>query len=635
MIAEVGNFSLMLALAMGTLLMMLSCFARDRDYLLLSKSLSIGYALFIIGSYAILTFCFCINDFSVYYVTLHSSTLMPFHYRVAAVWGGHEGSMLLWLAMLSAWTIVLALFPKSMPLRLRANSLTMLTLVIMGLLSFVVFVSNPFQRLMPHVPFEGLELNPLLQDQGLTIHPPILYMGYVGFAVPFAVVMAVLHRGNYRCQWAKWLRPWVLITWGFLTLGIILGSWWAYRELGWGGWWFWDPVENSSLFPWLAATALIHSLLLSDKRKIFSLWSILLAIIAFLMTLVGTFLTRSGLITSVHAFANDPTRGIYILIFILLLTVFALSLFILKSRSQSSMDALSLLSREYTLLLNNMVLCVILGCILLGTFFPLIAEMIYQYKISVGPPYYNTVLTPIALPLFFIMGIAPFVNWKKMTGYELLRKMTSPMLTSVLIVVFIVYRTQVQTVWFILGLFVGVWVFAVTLHQGFKEYDVLKKSLSRLGMIVAHLGVAVMILGISLTSYLSEENDFVLSKGDSAKLGNYEFKYTDVLQKPEKNYLAFIVRFQVYQHGKMMGIIDGEKRYYTISKTLMTDAGIDSNLFRDLYISLGEELDNDQWAVKIQYKPFVRWIWLGGIIIFIGAMLAVFDRQYRKKNANR
>jgi cytochrome c-type biogenesis protein CcmF len=558
-------------------------------------------------------------------------------YRFAAIWGSHEGSMLLWSLILSFWTVAVALFSRSIPLTYIARVLAVMGMVNVGFLLFIILASNPFLRLFP-APLDGQDLNPLLQDPGLVMHPPMLYMGYVGFSVVFSFAIAALIGKRLDAAWARWSRPWTVVAWLFLSIGITLGSWWSYYELGWGGWWFWDPVENASFMPWLVGTALIHSLAVTEKRDAFKRWTVLLAIFAFSLSLLGTFLVRSGVLTSVHAFATDPTRGIFILILLGVAVGGSLLLYAIRAPQILDIGRFRLISREGFLLANNVVLVVAAGSVLLGTLYPLILEGMGLGKISVGPPYFNTVFIPLMLILAFLLGIGPMARWKQQNITEIIKRRGLIFIISLAIGVLAPYTVnQGEAFSAIAGITVAVWIILTTLlgiwnrsrNRGGAATGVLSLSRSFVGMSLAHLGFATSIVGITITSIYGLERDVGITIGEAAELGAYEFRLDSIHETNGPNYQATEGTVSILKNGELITTLQPQKRIYRVQTSPMTEAGIEAGLFRDLFVALGESLGENKWSLRIQYKPFVRWIWLGGLFMAFGGAIAASDRRYR------
>lgn len=641
MIPEIGHFALILALAIAVLQVtfpLLGAFKNKEDtYFLLAKPLALSQFIFILVSFLCLTYAFVTNDFSVAYVANHSNSTLPIYYQIAAVWGAHEGSLLLWVLILSGWTIAVAYYAKEIPLRLLGLILSVLGIISIGFILFILFTSNPFERILPFPPLNGADLNPLLQDFGLTIHPPMLYMGYVGFSVAFAFAIAGLIQGNIDQNWARWARPWTLVAWAFLTLGIALGSWWAYYELGWGGWWFWDPVENASLMPWLVGTALIHSLAVSQARNLFKSWTVLLAIFAFSLSLLGTFLVRSGVLTSVHAFANDPERGLFILGFLVFIVGGALLLYAWRAPRIKGNAYFAGLSRESLLLLNNVILVVACATVLLGTVYPLILDAFNLGKISVGPPYFNKLFIPMALLLGFLMALAPISSWKKSASAEgLIHRLNYLFIFSLLAAIGLPYLiTGGLNLKAIAGLFIGLWIVLATADDFLRKINYRISNLSYLGrhyysMCIAHTGLAITLIGVALTSQYSVEKDVRMSVGDSVNIGGYEFFFKDLNEVFGSNYAGARGTF-IVSKDHYLKVLHPEKRVFSVSKMPMSEVALDPGIFRDLYVALAEPLDNTTWAVRIYYKPFVRWLWLGALLMMLGGLFAA--KRPRRQHA--
>jgi cytochrome c-type biogenesis protein CcmF len=555
---------------------------------------------------------------------------MPVIYRLGAVWGGHEGSLLLWVFLLSTWTFLVALLSKALDEFMVARVIGVLGLVTTGLLLFVIATSNPFERLLPAAQ-DGRSLNPLLQDPGLVFHPPMLYMGYVGFSVAFAFAIASLLSGRLDAAWARWSRPWTTAAWVFLTLGIALGSWWAYYELGWGGWWFWDPVENASFIPWLVGTALLHSLAVTEKRGGFKSWTVLLAITAFSLSLLGTFLVRSGVLTSVHAFATDPTRGVFILIFLVLVVGSSLTLYAWRAPKSTLGGKFSLTSRETFILLGNVFLVVSAASVLLGTLYPLLIDALHLGKISVGPPYFNSVFVPIMIPLLVLMGIGPWTSWKNSNLLDVIKRLWIAALVAVIAAALIPFAMGEFTWLSSLGFLLAFWVITSGVLQIIRQAKAGKPTRSFIGMQVAHLGIAVFTIGVTMVGAYQEEKDVRMLAGESVSVGGYDIQLQGVRPVPGPNYKAMQGTFLLTRNGKLEATMYPEKRNYFSSTMPMTEAAIDASLTRDIYVSLGEELDDKAWAVRVYYKPFVDWIWGGCVLMALGGLLAMSDKRYRMK----
>ncbi len=549
--------------------------------------------------------------------------------------GGHEGSLLLWIFLLSIWTLVVALTSGHLPLPFLTRVLMVLGLISFGFLLFILATSNPFLRLLPQYPIDGRDLNPLLQDFGLIIHPPLLYMGYVGFAVPFAFAMSALWGGDRDIAFAKWMRPWTLLAFSFLTIGIALGSWWAYYELGWGGWWFWDPVENASFMPWIAGIALIHSLMVSDKRQIFQEWSLLLAILVFGLSLLGTFLVRSGVLTSVHTFANDPQRGIFLLVFLLFVVGSALMLYSLRGKKFSGTIKIELVSRETAILISTIFLLTACAAILLGTLFPLMVDAINHQKISVGFPYFNAVFIPLMIPVLLLIPFGPVSKWGHNILKALLKKFKWPFIASILLAIFLPWVTTKQiSLGVIMGLGLGIWVILGTLKSLFdkiqKNSSILKLSKGAWGMIVAHMGMGVVVIGITIVSYYQIEREVAIKLHQTLEIANYKIVFQDLKTIEGANYIGYRGDFVVLKHGRKIADLQPEKRLFVVQGLRMTETAIDPGLLRDIYISLGEPLKDGSWSLRIYYKPFVRWIWLGALMMALGGFLSAWGRWVQK-----
>ncbi len=646
MIPELGHFALILAVPVAFLVGLLALLGAHRNrqqWIALAKPGAQALALLITVSYLCLTQAFISNDFSVIYVAQHSNSLLPLQYRIAGVWGGHEGSLLLWMLMLSWWALLVSWFSRNLPAPMVARVLGTLCLVAFGFLLFILLTSNPFERILPGVA-EGKDLNPLLQDPGLVIHPPLLYMGYVGFSVAYAFAVAALLSGQMDAAWARWTRPWTVVAWIFLTLGIAMGSWWAYYELGWGGWWFWDPVENASFMPWLVGTALIHSLAVTEKRGSFKNWTVLLAISAFSLSLLGTFLVRSGVLTSVHAFATDPTRGVFILAFLVAVIGASLALFVWRAPAVGLGGRFGLFSRESLLLTNNVLLAVACGTVLLGTLYPLLIDALALGKISVGPPYFNAVFVPIMVPLLFLMGVGPFARWKQATLKDIVHLLKWALGVAGVVAVSLPFLYGSWSPMVGVGLWLAAWIaLAALTHfvqrvQSTRGSDsfmtaALKQPRHFWGMHVAHLGVAIFVVGVTMVSGYEEEKDVKMAAGDTVTVAGYTFRFMGVKQVQGPNYMAMQGEVELSSGGRVLRTLHPEKRNYASSMMPMTEAAIDTGFLRDVYVSLGEAIDRDkpegEWAVRVYYKPFVDWIWGGCILMSLGGLIAILDRRYR------
>ncbi len=633
MIPEFGHYALILALCVAIIqgiLPLVGAHQGRREWILLARPAAQTVFLLLAIAFVILAWSFYSNDFSVLYVAEHSNSQMPVIYRLGAVWGGHEGSLLLWIFLLSTWTFLVSQLSKSLDEFMVARVIGVLGLVTTGLLLFVLTTSNPFERLLPAAQ-DGRSLNPLLQDPGLVFHPPMLYMGYVGFSVAFAFAIASLLSGRLDAAWARWSRPWTTAAWVFLTLGIALGSWWAYYELGWGGWWFWDPVENASFIPWLVGTALLHSLAVTEKRGGFKSWTVLLAITAFSLSLLGTFLVRSGVLTSVHAFATDPRRGIFILIFLVLVVGSSLTLYAWRAPKSTLGGKFSLTSRETFILLGNVFLVVSAASVLLGTLYPLLIDALHLGKISVGPPYFNSVFVPIMIPLLVLMGIGPWTSWKNSNLLDVIKRLWIAVLVAVIAAALIPFVMGEFTWLSSLGFLLAFWVIASGVLQIIRQAKAGKPTRSFIGMQVAHLGIAVFVIGVTMVGAYQEEKDVRMLAGESVSVGGYDIQLKGVSAVPGPNYKAMQGTFLLSRNGKLEATMYPEKRSYFSSTMPMTEAAIDAGLTRDIYVSLGEELEDKAWAVRVYYKPFVDWIWGGCLLMALGGVLAISDKRYRMK----
>ena len=632
MTPELGQFALILALCvslvLGTLPIAGAHYGR-REWMLLARPAAQALFLLMALSFAALAWGFYSNDFSVQYVANHSNAQLPTLFRIGAVWGGHEGSLLLWVFMLSGWTVAVAQFSRTLDDTMVARVLGVLGLITVGLLLFILFTSNPFDRLLPAAE-NGSDLNPLLQDPGLIFHPPMLYMGYVGFAVAFAFAIAALLSGRLDAAWARWSRPWTIAAWGFLTLGIALGSWWAYYELGWGGWWFWDPVENASFLPWLLGTALLHSLAVTEKRGSFKSWTVLLAIGAFSLSLLGTFLVRSGVLTSVHAFATDPRRGVFILVLLVVVVGSSLALFAWRAPKVALGGSFALMSRESLMLAGNVLLVVACASVLLGTLYPLLIDALNMGKISVGPPYFNAVFVPIMTPVLFLMAAVPLARWKQTDIKDIALRMWIPGVLALVAGGLIPSLMGTWTAMTGLGSALAVWIAVSGVIQIAQRLKSGIPPASFWGMHLGHMGIAVFVFGVTMVGGFQEEQDVRMEPGDTVMVGGYQFKMIGVRDVPGPNYSASQGSFEVSQNGAVH-MLYPEKRKYFSSTMPMTEAAIDSGFTRDVYVSLGEPLEGKAWAVRVYFKPFVDWIWGGCVFMALGGLLAMLDRRYRLK----
>ncbi|GMQ97080.1 MAG: heme lyase CcmF/NrfE family subunit [Gammaproteobacteria bacterium] len=641
MIPELGHFALILALFVAIIQAIMPIAGAARGHLAwigMARPLARAQFGLLLLSFAALTWAFIQSDFSVAYVANNSNSALPWYYRVSAVWGAHEGSLVFWMLMMSGWGFAVTLFSRSLPEQFLARVIGVMGFISAGFLLFILLTSNPFDRLVPAA-LEGRDLNPLLQDVGLILHPPLLYMGYVGFSVAFSFAVAALLGGHLDAAWARWSRPWTTVAWLFLTLGNVLGSWWAYYELGWGGWWFWDPVENSSFMPWLVGTALIHSLAVTEKRAAFKSWTVLLAILTFSLSLLGTFLVRSGVLVSVHAFANDPARGVFILTFLGVVVGASLLIYAWRAPNIKGGGRFDLLSRETLLLLNNIILVVATATVLLGTLTPLLLDALKLGKISVGPPYYNFMFPLVMIPLVVLMGIGPLTRWGSASVGELAQRLRYTIIIAVIGGVAITWLLFGKaSVMVIIGSVLALWVILTSLQslwRRLRQRDGAIAALSAVpaafyGMTLAHIGVGVLIIGVTYTSAFSSEKDLRMVPGQSHELGGYSFRFASIEKITGPNYTAQRAQVEVTNSsGEQVAILTPEKRIYRVQTSPMTEAAIDGGLFRDLYVALSEPLGGDAWAVRLYHKPFLRWIWLGALMMAFGGLLAASDRRYR------
>ncbi len=642
MVPELGQFALALALTLALVQGILPIAGAARGnaaWISVARPAAQGQFVFVAIAFGCLTYAFVNNDFSVGYVATNSNSALPLQYRIAGVWGGHEGSLLLWTLILGVWSVAVTVFSRRLPEEMVARVLGVMGLVSVGFLAFMLFTSNPFDRLFP-VPADGRDLNPLLQDPGMVLHPPMLYMGYVGFSVAFAFAIAALLSGRLDAAWARWSRPWTTVAWIFLTLGIALGSGWAYYELGWGGWWFWDPVENASFMPWLVGTALIHSLAVTEKRGSFRSWTVLLAIFAFSFSLLGTFLVRSGVLTSVHAFATDPRRGIFILAFLTIVVGGSLTLYAWRTARIGLGGGFDLVSRESLLLTNNVLLAVAAGSVMLGTLYPLVLDALGLGKISVGPPYFESVFVPLMAPALFLMGVGPLARWKKASLPDLAVRLRWAFAVSLVTALLLPFALGHWSPMVSFGLLLALWIVAsslVSLQERVKNAASGAGAWARLrstprgyyGMLLAHIGVAVFVVGVTLVKGYETEKDVRMEQGDTTEVGGYVFRLAGVAEVPGPNYVAARATVEVSRNGKSVTTLHPEKRLYKVQQMPMTEAAIDTGFTRDLYVSLGDELNATTWLVRIYHKPFVDWIWGGCLIMALGGLLAATDRRYR------
>ncbi|HJW27314.1 MAG TPA: heme lyase CcmF/NrfE family subunit [Rhodocyclaceae bacterium] len=640
MIPEVGHFALIIAFALALvqgILPLAGVVRGDRQLMALARPTAQAQFACLAVAFGCLAAAFLGNDFSVRYVAEHSNTLLPAFYKVAALWGGHEGSMLLWVFILGLWAVAVSLFSRRLPAENLTTVLAVMGLISIGFLAFLLFASNPFERMLP-APADGADLNPLLQDPGMAFHPPMLYMGYVGFSVAFAFSISALISGRLDAAWARWSRPWTTVAWTFLTLGIALGSWWAYYELGWGGWWFWDPVENASFMPWLVGTALMHSLAVTEKRGSFKNWTVMLAILAFSLSLLGTFLVRSGVLTSVHAFATDPRRGIFVLSFLAVVVGASLTLYAWRAPKVGLGGSFDIVSKESLLLVNNVLLSVAAGAVLIGTLYPLFLDALDLGKISVGVPYFEAVFTPLMVPLVALVGIGPFASWKAVRQGDFPASLKWIAVALAAVAVALPFAFGQWSALTAFGLLLGLWCIAGSVAQLWSRVRGGSAGLgarlaavprAQWGMLLAHAGVGVFILGVAMVKSFESSADVRMAAGDSTTVGGYTFTFKGIEEYNGPNYVAARARIEVSRDGSVLKTMAPEKRIYAVQRMPMTEAAIDTGLFRDLYVSLGEAIDADTWIVRVQHKPLVDWIWWGCLLMAFGGLLAVSDRRYR------
>jgi cytochrome c-type biogenesis protein CcmF len=649
MIPEIGHFLLWIALGVSLLLAtvpLLGATYQRPDWMAYARPSVFVLFVLVSGAFLCLVAAFVLHDFSVLYVASNSNSALPIQYRIAGVWGGHEGSLLLWVEMLCLWMVAVALFSKHLPVEVLSRILAVMGMISVGFLLFMLITSNPFDRLFP-VPADGRDLNPLLQDPGMVTHPPMLYMGYVGFSVAFAFAIAALIGGNLDATWARWTRPWTTVAWLFLTLGIALGSSWAYYELGWGGWWFWDPVENASLMPWLLGTALIHSLAVTEKRNSFKSWTVLLAILAFSFSLLGTFLVRSGVLSSVHAFATDPRRGLFILSFLTVVIGSSFALYAWRAPTVGLGARFALLSKETALLANNVLFLVAAGAVLLGTLYPLFLDALGMGKISVGPPYFDAIFLPLMVPVVFLMGVGPIAKWKQATIPDITVRLRWAALVAVVAALLTGFAAGelhlgatlglVMAFWILASITADLWARVGSKSTGLRDAGLRMRQLPRalVGMMVAHAGVAAFCFGVAMVKNYEIEKDVQMEIGDSTSLKGYTFTFKGTREMQGPNYSALQGLVEV-SDGHSIRVMHPEKRIYRVQQNPMTEAAIDAGVTRDLYVSLGEQLDSGGWIIRLYVKPFINWIWFGCLLMAAGGLLAVLDRRYRKgKNPDR
>jgi len=633
MIPEIGHFALILALSLAVcqgILPLLGAHRNDAAMMSAGRTAANGQLFFVAFAFGALVWAFVQSDFSVLYVANHSQLSLPTIYKISAVWGAHEGSLLMWILILAMWTVAVSYFSKNLPQIFSARVIGVLGLLSVGFLLFTLLTSNPFERLTP-APADGADLNPLLQDPGLAIHPPILYAGYVGFSVAFAFAIAAMLSGNLDRTWAKWTRPWTTVAWLFLTIGIALGSWWAYYELGWGGWWFWDPVENASFMPWLVGTALIHSLAVTEKRGLFKSWTLLLAIAAFSLSLLGTFLVRSGILVSVHAFATDPTRGFFILGFLGVVILSALILYAWRAPGLDSAAGFAPLSRETFLLLNNVLLVIAALLVFIGTLAPLVVEVLNAGKISVGAPWFNIAFAIPMIPLVLLMGLGMHAAWRTQPVQPWLRRLRIPAIIALIggIGIPLLYGGAFGVL-AVVGAVAGVWIIVVSLLQPLRAWrSRVKLTPAVLGMSVAHIGVGLFVLGVTMVNTFGIETDRALRPGESIEIGKYQYEMRELRDVQGPNYTAREAVIEIRRNGEFVSEVRPQKRQYLVQKSPMTEAGIDAGLTRDLFVAMGDQIGADTWSVRVQYKPMIRFIWLGCLVMALGGLIAASDRRYR------
>ena len=633
MLGELGHYALNLALLVAVIQSIVPLVGahRDRgDWMAVARPAAFAQLALVLFAFIILTHAFVVQDRSLQYVADNSNSLLPLIYRYTAVWGAHEGSLLLWLLVLAGWTAAVAAFSRHLPLKVVARVLGVMGIVAIGFQSLLLFTSDPFERLLPAAS-EGRDLNPLLQDPWMIIHPPMLYLGYVGFAVPFAFAIAALLDGRVDVRWQRWTRPWTNVAFGFLTLGIGLGSWWAYYELGWGGWLFWDPVENASFMPWLIGAALIHSQAVTEKRGSFASWTLLLAIAAFSLSLMGTFLVRSGVLTSVHDFAADPSRGLFILIFLSVVIGGSLLLYALRAGKLAPGAGFQPASRETLLLLNNLLLASACAMILLGTLYPLLADALEMGKISVGPPYFGLLFLVLMTPLVALVPFGPLTRWQRDQPSRVMALLW-PWLLLALALGVLAFFTAPQGPWkSALGVAGAAWVILGTLRFA---WDRLRNSgrmtAEMWGMVLAHVGIGVFLAGALLVEARNVQKEVALQPGQSLQVGNLQFVFLGVDRARGPNYDSDRGHVRVLRDGRELATLNPEKRAYAAGGQVMTEADIRPGLAGDIYVALGESLGDGAWAVRVHIKPFVRWIWLGALLMALGGLVTAADRRFRR-----
>ena len=641
MIPELGQLALILAFLLALVqgvLPLIGAWRGNRALMAVARPAAVGQAVFVVIAFCILTWAFLNFDFSVQYVADNSNSALPWYYRIAAVWGAHEGSLLLWILILNLWTVALVAFSQKLPEVFSARVLAVMGLIAVGFLAFIIFTSDPFGRLLP-MPLDGADLNPVLQDPGMTFHPPVLYTGYVGFSVAFAFSIAALLGGELEQAWVRWARPWTNVAWASLTLGIVAGSWWAYAELGWGGWWFWDPVENASFMPWLVGLALIHAQAVTEKRGSLRAWTILLSIFAFSLSLLGTFLVRSGVLTSVHAFASDPRRGVFILAFLTIVVGGSLLLYALRAPKVASGKPFKLLSRETVLLIGNLMFTVAAAMVLLGTLFPLIGDALNLGRISVGPPYFGFLFPLLMLPVVLLMPFGPFLRWGKGDSPALKQVLMRAGIAAVacgIVAAFFVDGKLKAIVGVAALVWLGVGVFLYALKRWREVPRGRRYPAEMAGMLLAHLGVGVFILGVLLSESLSVTSDVRMAPGQTQHIGSYDFRFDGAHRATGPNWRADQGVVTVTQDGKLVTVMHPQKRTY-LRGQVQTESAVDAGITRDLYVALGEPMDagniEGAWSLRLYYKPFIRWIWGGGILMMLGGFVCAADKRFRIKVA--
>ena len=645
MIPEIGNFTLVVALVLSILLAVYPLWGAQTNnaaMMKMARPLTVGLFVFTLVAYLCLMHSFMTDNFSVINVAQNSNSALPWYYKMTAVWGSHEGSFLLWVLIFSIWTLAVAMFSKGIPQVMVSRVLSVLGMVSISFYLFMLITSNPFDSMLPFFPVDGRDLNPLLQDFGMIIHPPLLYMGYVGFSVAFAFAIAALIGGKLDSTWARWSRPWTIAAWCFLTVGISLGSWWAYYELGWGGWWFWDPVENASFMPWLVGTALMHSLAVTEKRKIFQSWTVLLAIAAFSLSLLGTFLVRSGVLVSVHSFASDPDRGLFILGLLVLVIGGSLLLYAVRASQLKSTGRYDMFSREMMLMGNNVLLVAATIVVLLGTLFPLVHKEMGLGTISIGAPFFNQMFTLLIVPFVLFLGIGPLTRWKSQKP-EMLRNQLVFAFVLALSAGFLINMTYDESSYMgWLGLVMSFWIVISSVLEvrqrvvSSTQDEPLLTSLKRLtrshwGMVLGHVGFAVTLIGITLVSNYELERDVKMVPGQRVQIADYDVLFTGMKELQGPNYSSDMGVFDVFKNGELVSHLEPEKRFYPVQRMPMTEAGIHTTFTRDLFVAMGEPLDGNAWSVRLYYKPFVVWIWGGTFIMALGGVLSIADKRYRIK----